>query len=144
MPPQDLDNPITAVCPCGSGASYADCCEPIIQGDCATTAETLMRSRYSAYVMGCWSYLHQSWHPDTSPSSLSPSKTQWLGLTIIRAEYDTIEFIARFREQGRMMALHETSRFAQLDGHWRYLDGRHRIYPIHATTDTTHQIAKEP
>ena len=37
-------------CPCGSGRDYSACCEPIIKGtSLATTAEELMRARYTAY-----------------------------------------------------------------------------------------------
>ena len=46
--PQSLQNS----CPCGSNRSYAQCCEPLHQGLVnAATAEALMRSRYSAYVL---------------------------------------------------------------------------------------------
>lgn len=39
------------MCPCNSGIAYSSCCKPLIAGDkIATTAETLMRSRYTAYV----------------------------------------------------------------------------------------------
>jgi len=112
------------LCPCGSGKMYTACCEPVIGGATASSAEALMRSRYSAYVLGHWHYLHTSWHPDTRPSKVSPTSTDWLGLSIIHSTEDTVEFIAGFREDGNIMALHETSHFAQKDGHWRYLDGK--------------------
>jgi len=114
----------TAFCPCGSGELFTACCKPVIGGDMACSAEMLMRSRYSAYVRGDWRYLHQSWHPDTRPSRVSPTDTDWLGLTIVKATVTTVKFIAGFRECGKIMALHETSRFAQVDGHWRYIDGQ--------------------
>ena len=39
------------LCPCGSGKTYAECCEPIIKGSKdAPTAESLMRARYTSYV----------------------------------------------------------------------------------------------
>ena len=115
--------PKSKACPCGSGEMFASCCEPIILGSPAPSAEALMRSRYSAYVLGFWAYLHESWHPDTRPSRVSPTSTDWLGLTIVQASENSVEFIAGFRQEGKIMALHETSRFAQLDGHWRYVDG---------------------
>jgi len=113
----------TDSCPCGSGHAFARCCQPIIQGQPAPSAEALMRSRYSAYVLGYWDYLHESWHPDTRPHSVSPTATQWLGLTIVHASESTVAFIARFKEGSANMALHETSRFKRLGNHWRYLDG---------------------
>ncbi|MDX8404894.1 MAG: YchJ family protein [Mariprofundus sp.] len=113
----------TEPCPCGSGNAFQRCCKPIIDGAFAPAAEAVMRSRYSAYVRGHWDYLRTSWHPQTRPASVSPTSTDWLGLTIISSTSDSVEFIAGFREKGKLMALHETSRFAQVDGHWRYLDG---------------------
>jgi len=113
----------TGLCPCDSGMIYTACCEPVIKGVVAVSAETLMRSRYSAYVLGHWNYLYESWHPDTRPSKVSPTTTDWLGLTIIHATENTVEFIAGFRDSSKIMALHETSRFAQVAGYWRYLDG---------------------
>ncbi|PIP01824.1 MAG: hypothetical protein COW18_14520 [Zetaproteobacteria bacterium CG12_big_fil_rev_8_21_14_0_65_54_13] len=111
-------------CPCGSGKPYASCCEPIILGAVAPDAEAVMRSRYCAYVLGHWRYLRESWHPDTRPASVSPTNTAWIGLTIVRATTDSVEFIAGFREDGKIMALHEISRFARVDSHWRYRDGK--------------------
>jgi len=111
-------------CPCGSKNTFANCCQPVIDGDSANSAEILMRSRYAAYVLGFWDYLHQSWHADTRPACVSPTSTDWLGLTIINATEDSVEFIAGFREHGKIMALHEISRFAQTGKHWRYIDGQ--------------------
>lgn len=82
-----------------------------------------MRSRYSAYVLGYREYLQQSWHPETRPFRVSPGSTDWLGLTIIKAGAETVEFTAGFREGRKIMRLHETSRFKKADGHWRYVDG---------------------
>ena len=40
------------LCPCGSGKKYGECCEPIIKNTSkALTAESLMRARYTAYVV---------------------------------------------------------------------------------------------
>jgi len=111
------------VCPCGSGAPFADCCQPIIAGDVAPTPEALMRSRYSAYALGEWDYLLESWHPDARPAELSPANVEWLGLTIVNTGAESVEFVAAFRQGAKIMRLHETSRFAQVDGHWRYVDG---------------------
>jgi len=112
-----------ALCPCGSDLLFKQCCGPIINGVQASSAEALMRSRYSAYVLGHWLYLQKSWHPDTRPSSVPETSTEWLGLNIIKSNADTVEFIAGFREGSKIMTMHEISRFRQIDGQWRYLDG---------------------
>ncbi len=97
----------------------------------ATDAETLMRSRYSAYVQGDAAYLLATWHPDTRPSSLdlnADPKPKWLGLTVKRhvpldADHVRFEFEARYKLNGRAFRMRETSRFTRLDGRWYYLDG---------------------
>ncbi|MDA3913661.1 YchJ family protein [Oleiagrimonas sp.] len=120
-------------CPCGDRRGYAACCEPLHQGAAAESAEALMRSRYSAYVLRREEYLLASWHPDTRPATLrlgmqQPAPT-WLGLQVKQhAPQDTdhamVEFVARFRVGGgRAQRMHERSRFVREDGRWYYLDG---------------------
>ena len=110
-------------CPCGSGLPYPDCCEPMILGAPAATTEALMRSRYSAYALGCWDYLLDSWHPDTRPKELSPAEIDWLGLSIVHSGEETVEFIAGFRQGRKIMRLRENSRFARINNRWYYVDG---------------------
>lgn len=71
-------------CPCGSGTSYSDCCQPFhTKAKNAPTAELLMRSRYSAFVLGNEEYLLYSWAPETAPHSLNLEEfIMWRGLTI--------------------------------------------------------------
>jgi SEC-C motif-containing protein len=59
-------------CPCGH-TSYARCCGPLHEGGIASSAEALMRSRYSAYVLKREDYLLATWHPSTRPASLRSS-----------------------------------------------------------------------
>jgi SEC-C motif domain protein len=109
------------------------CCGPALSGAAAAvTAEALMRSRYSAYLIGNTDYLLSTWHPDTRPASLVLDDAQrWIGLTIksvtAGSERDTegtVEFIARFKIHGRGHRLHERSRFVREQGLWFYRDGR--------------------
>ncbi|MDQ6967588.1 MAG: YchJ family metal-binding protein, partial [Mariprofundaceae bacterium] len=62
-------------CPCGSNKPFASCCRPIIANDSASTAEQLMRSRYSAFVLGDAEYLLKTWHPDTAPDNFQLGKS---------------------------------------------------------------------
>jgi SEC-C motif-containing protein len=117
-------------CPCGSPQSLDDCCGRYHAGEPAPTAEALMRSRYSAFVLCNEPYLLATWHPRTRPPSISfEPKQKWLGLKIIEAKdagIDTaeVEFIARFRMGGASAArLHERSRFVREGGRWLYVDG---------------------
>jgi SEC-C motif-containing protein len=120
-------------CPCGSGRTYADCCGRWHAGALhlqAPDAQALMRSRYSATVLGRLDYLLATWHPATRPQRLEPlpADLRWLGLELRRhvvldADHATVEFVARNRLAGRATRLHETSRFVREDGRWFYVDG---------------------
>jgi SEC-C motif-containing protein len=99
----------------------------------APTAEALMRSRYTAYALGNADYLLATWHPDTRPQSLdldTEPKPVWLGLEVRRTErggesddIGLVEFVARYKRNGRAIRLHETSRFARVAGRWAYVSG---------------------
>jgi SEC-C motif-containing protein len=117
------------VCPCG-GASYASCCEPYHRGAAPATAETLMRARYSAYVLGVLDFVHRTWHERTRPSlaELERKETgKWLGLEVRRhaalQDQASVEFVARYKIDGRAHRLHEVSRFVREQGQWFYMDG---------------------
>lgn len=119
-------------CPCGRPAAYAACCGRWHDGTArlgAPDAESLMRSRYAAYVLGLVPYLLDTWHPSTRPAVLElDAATKWLGLEVrARAQPDeahaTVEFVARCRTHGRATRLHETSRFVREAGRWLYVDG---------------------
>ena len=125
-------------CPCeGAGIApsraYAVCCGRWHAGEQrlgAPTAEALMRSRYSAFVLDLLDYLQDTWHPDTRPRDLQPNPVglKWLGLQIKRhhsidAGHAEVEFVARSRFEGRASRLHELSRFERVDGVWLYRDG---------------------
>ena len=120
-------------CACGSGLNYAACCgrwhaDP--EHLHAPTAEALMRSRYSAYVLGLGDYLQDTWHASTRPAqapSFEPA-VQWLGLevkchTITDDTHAEVEFVARSKLGGRAQRLHERSRFVREAGRWFYADG---------------------
>ncbi len=96
----------------------------------APTAEALMRSRYSAFVLDKLPYLLATWHPSTRPASFGPNPPglKWLGLDVKAAadqdtDHATVEFVARSRLDGRASRLHETSRFVREGGQWFYVDG---------------------
>jgi len=120
-------------CPCGLALPYANCCGRWHQGDQhlqAPTAEALMRSRYSAFVLDQRGYLLDTWHPTQRPAQIDPPAPglRWLGLEVRRHEvqdedHASVEFIARNKVAGRAMRLHERSRFVRESGRWFYLDG---------------------
>lgn len=120
-------------CPCGSGRDYAACCGRFLDaGERPSTAEQLMRSRYTAYVRAREDYLLATWHASTRPAALDlDASVRWLGLKIVRTEAGgeddaegRVAFVARSKSGGRAQRLEEDSRFVREDGRWYYVDGR--------------------
>ena len=125
-------------CPCGRSdaggrpLAFARCCGPFLADIAnmpAPDAETLMRSRYSAFVLQDADYLLATWHPSHRPPTLAfEPGLKWLGLEVrdhrvVDATHAEVEFVARSRVAGRAHRLHERSRFVCEDGRWYYLDG---------------------
>ena len=122
-------------CPCG-GRSYGLCCRPLHRGERrASSAEQLMRSRYSAFARGEIDYLLAT-HPEPDVPAQqrrralerSCRQTRWLGLTIISVSGGgpgDLEGTVRFEARYRGGVLKETSLFARkgdcLAGAWLYV-----------------------
>ncbi|MFF5970922.1 YchJ family protein [Streptomyces sp. NPDC012769] len=129
--------PATAVtadapCPCGLAATYGTCCGRFHTGPAtAPTAELLMRSRYSAFVVRDEAYLLRTWAPRTRPGEVDfDPGMRWAGLEIEETgdgtafhQHGTVTFRARFTHGGVPGELHERSRFARHEGAWVYVDG---------------------
>jgi SEC-C motif-containing protein len=116
------------ICPCGGGL-YASCCGPRHDGAApAPTAEALMRSRYSAFVLRLPNYLAATQRAPMEGAL--DDKVHWLGLTVHAAKGsadDTtgeVEFSARYLAGGRLCTLREVSAFERDAGRWLYLDGK--------------------
>ena len=77
------------------------------------------------------SYLRATWHPDTYPADLgldAMPRPQWQGLEVrahrvVDDDHATVEFVARYKLNGRATRLHEISRFTRVEGRWCYIDG---------------------
>lgn len=126
-------------CPCGRldargrPLPFASCCGPYLAdfaGRPAPDAESLMRSRYSAFVREDAGYLLATWHRNHRPPSVEfEPRLKWLGLDVrehrvLDAGHAEVEFIARSRLAGRAHRLHERSRFVREQGRWYYLEGK--------------------
>ncbi|CAM1365806.1 Sec-C motif domain protein [Tenacibaculum soleae] len=124
-------------CPCNPSKKYSDCCEKAHQNiQTVLTAETLMRSRYSAFVLAKINYLQESHHSRTRPSNkekkeiLSWTKSvKWLKLEVLNTSKGsitdlegTVEFNAFFMENGKVDVIHENSSFCKENKHWVYLN----------------------
>jgi SEC-C motif domain protein len=117
-------------CPCGSTRLYPECCGLWHAGAPVPDAQSLMRSRYCAYVLCNEQYLLATWHPSTRPGSIPFSNNQkWLGLSVIDvsitgASSAEVEFIARSRvSNAAAVRQHERSRFVRDGLRWFYVDG---------------------
>ena len=128
----------SAPCPCGRQAgkralAYAQCCGRYIDHFNATPApeaESLMRSRYTAFVLERADYLLATWHPGHRPASIAfDPGVKWLGLEVrslrqMDEAHAEVEFVARQKPPGGpAVRLHEQSRFLQEHGRWYYVDG---------------------
>jgi len=116
-------------CPCG-GRDYANCCGQYHHGLHAPDAESLMRSRYSAYTLKLEAYLLATWHASTRPETLelTADNAKWLGLAVKKCTSDSadrasVKFVARYKIAGRAHRLHEISHFVRENGQWFYVDG---------------------
>lgn len=133
-----MKSPDAGACPCGRCGdrgrprAYADCCGRYLDAfdACpAPDAESLMRSRYTAFVRERADYLLATWDPAHRPPALDfEPGLRWLGLEV-RDRRATgpnaaeVTFVARSRLAGRARRLHERSRFVRRDGRWFYRDG---------------------
>ncbi len=122
-------------CPCGSVKSFADCCGLYISGKSqAPDPESLMRSRYSAYVMGDVDYIAKT-QMGKAATGYDPNyakewskQAKWLGLKIVNTNVQenkgSVEFLALYELASKKSNMHEVSEFQKLDGRWFYTDGK--------------------
>ena len=125
-------------CPCGTGELFKICCDPFISGEKnAPTAEKLMRSRYSAFVVQEPEYIFETHNPETRDEvdldEIAAWSTQsiWEGLSIIDTEAGgesddkgVVEFVARYTVKNKGNHHHERSTFDKKDGKWWFTDGK--------------------
>jgi len=125
--PPSLDKP----CPCGSGQTFAACCNPILKREQpAPDAERLMRSRFTAHVARDFEHLHRT-HLESSKEPYAADSEQdganWTRLVIRSHEkgpkpgFAYVDFTAYFQEEDGEKALHEKGEFQLIDGTWYYI-----------------------
>ena len=126
-------------CYCCSGRKFEDCCQPFIRGEKKpSTAEALMRSRYSAYATVEIEYILRSTHPSTRKFHNAEEienwarSSVWQKLEIVSTDQGkaqdkrgTVEFKAYFLDENRQPQIHhERSNFAKVLGKWFFVDGK--------------------
>lgn len=129
-------------CPCGSGIKFKKCCGPALDGAVwPETAEALMRSRYTAFVVGNTAHLYRTTHPENdqvkgiSPEQFAQETLQFCKaidftkLTIHQVWPEDEQGVARvhftteYTAAGKHETMSELSEFARLNGRWVYTHG---------------------
>lgn len=124
----------TQSCYCQSGQSYFGCCHPYIQKNkVAPTAEELMRSRFSAYVIQDYEYIlntyGQKQRAELSEFMLKQNSinTQWISLKVLKhlpkVTTAQVEFKAYYLVDKQYFVMHELSDFELVNGQWFYTTG---------------------
>ena len=121
------------LCPCGSNQQYDFCCQTFHEHiKMPITAESLMRSRFTAYVMQNETYLLETWEAGRRPKEINFSKEveEWTKLEILNTKKGRdkdskgiVEFKAYYTQDGEAYVMNEISRFTKSSGRWLYLDG---------------------
>src|SRR6185295_15265893 len=117
-------------CPCGTGKTFAQCCDPILrQQKPAENAEILMRSRFTAHVARDFAHLHrtvlETWKEPYVPDP-DAGGTDWTRLVIHshepshRPDTSFVDFTAYYKEGDKELALHEKAEFQKVEGTWLY------------------------
>jgi len=133
-------------CPCGSSLNYNLCCGRYHKGKLhAPTAEALMRSRYSAYVLGHTHYIYRTWDKQNRPPLAvlkEDNSQQFTHLEIISTtkgnkedSSGTVEFIASYHITEQISAEskkdvfkhHENSYFEKQNNKWKYINTLSKI-----------------
>lgn len=125
----------TILCPCQSGKSYTDCCQPFhLHQMIPDSAEKLMRSRYTAYTQVNIPYIVETTVPAQQPlldqqaMQLWGDETDWAGLKIISHQpfvskiHSWVEFKAFFNIENGIDAHHERSLFVLIGERWYFVD----------------------
>lgn len=141
-----------SLCPCRVTDSahqldLENCCGPYLQKKKkAPTAEALMRSRYTAYVVKNIDYIdetqinlpHETF--DKAEALKWADSSEWMGLDILKKTKgeanDTtgiVDFVAHYKDikSGTELHHHETSLFQKDAGDWKFKEGQvHGAQPV--------------
>lgn len=145
------------LCPCGSGKTYGECCEPVISGkEKALTAEILMRARYTSYVKHEIDFIISSCEEGEGIAEIDKKATEdwsresvWHGLKILKTEKGSenddegvVEFTAEYSLHGMHDLHHEVAGFKKIEGEWKYVAGN--VIPTTVKRDTKKIGRNEP
>ncbi len=125
------------LCPCSSQKEFDTCCQPILEGSAAQTAEELMRARYTAYTQVNMDFIKATHDPSTikktnmNENQSWAEQTDWSGLEILSTEkgladddWGKVEFRAHYSSKDNSGVHHEVSEFNRKNGKWFFTEGK--------------------
>lgn len=124
-------------CPCLSGKMFKNCCNPYFEKTATPpTAEALMRSRYTAFVVEEVDYIYETHDPatrgdvDIEEIRAWAEQSDWEGLSVVSKEAGgenddsgKVEFVAHYTLHGKDHHHHESSIFTRKEGKWYFTEG---------------------
>ena len=117
-------------CYCNSRKEFDECCEPFLKNIfVASNSEQLMRSRYSAYVLGNSKYIIETttkdnrFENDRELIEEFSKSVDWLELEVLFVKENIVEFKAYYKDKDGVKLQHERSSFVYEDDMWLYKDG---------------------
>ena len=124
-------------CPCGSANQFIKCCKPFLTYlERPQTAEQLMRSRYTAFSTMNSAYLLHTWQSNQRPTNIEfDLNTKWLGLKIknckaglVSDKIGWVEFVARYKINGKAKRIEELSYFVKENDQWLYVSAENKSW----------------
>jgi SEC-C motif-containing protein len=133
---------MTTTCPCGSAVEFKACCQPILDGKKpASTAEELLRARYTAFTRANVDFVISTHHSSTvhevkrEEISDWATNSTWLGMEVVQKEAGgpndskgTIVFWAKYQDKKKPAAKveehWEQAVFEKENGAWKFLDAK--------------------
>lgn len=126
-------------CPCGRPDKYKRCCKRYHDGQPIPDAESLMRARYSAYVLGENRFIRITTHPESphwrddlvtweKEIKSFTQGTRFDGLQVLvhlPGEFESsVSFVVTLTRDGKQASFGENSRFQKVQGKWLYHSGQ--------------------
>lgn len=125
-------------CYCGNDQSYEECCLKVHNDQKeATTAQMLMRARYSAFATQKIDFVDRTNTPETTDFDIEDAKkwantSQWQGLEVLQThkgqESDSeglVEFKAKYKDlDNKDQVHHEIGKFKKINDLWYYIEGK--------------------
>ena len=116
---------VNNLCPCGSGKKYKKCCQIYHKGTNPKTALILMKSRYSAFVVGDIKYIisTSTFQKDFEDLKNFSDNCEFKKLEILDSTDSTVTFRATVFCDGVDNSFIEKSNFVYKNKKWYYESG---------------------